>query len=140
MAEIEAGNNIVSWSGIAAERNLCLFNQPFTDGRIQSGQINIAEYKMHKMSASYHSQNDERPAWTDVMAMTNSTGEFYSTGSSQLIMLPHQRDEYYTASTKNAWTNVVMPNYQIQSGGAYFDGPRAMTEGAEQTWFKGPRW
>ena len=142
MAEIEAGNNIVSWSGIAAERSPYAYSiNHITDGRIQSGQINIAEHKMHKMSASYHSQNDERPAWTDVMAMTNSTGEFYSTGSSQLIMLPHQRDEYYTASTKNAWTNVVMPNYQIQSGGAYFDGPRAMTEGAEQstTWFKGPR-
>lgn len=142
MAEIEAGNNLVSWSGIAAERSPYAYSiNHITDGRIESGQINIADHRMHKITASYHSQNDERPAWTDVMAMTNSTGEFYSTGSSQLIMLPQVRDEYYTATAKNAWTNVVMPNYQIQSAGAYFDGPRAMTEGAEETttWFKGPR-
>lgn len=142
MAEIEAGNNRVSWSGVAAERSPYAYSiNHITDGRIQSGQINLAEHKMHKITASYHSQNDERPSWTDAMAMTNSTGEFYSTGSTQMIMLPHVREEYYTATAKNAWTNIVMPNYRIESAGAYFDGPRAMTPGAEETttWFKGPR-
>jgi len=142
MAEIEAGNNIITWSGVAAERSPYAYSiNHITDGHIQSGQINIAEHKMHKITATYHSQNDERPAWTDVMAMTNSTGEFYSTGSTQLIMLPQVRDEYYTATAKNGWTNIVMPNHKIESAGAYFDGPRAMTEGAQETtsWFKGPR-
>ncbi|MCG9708325.1 MULTISPECIES: S8 family serine peptidase [unclassified Pseudoalteromonas] len=142
MTEIEAGNNMVSWSGIAAERSPYAYSiNHITDGRIQSGQINITEHKMHKITASYHSQNDERPSWTDAMAMTNSTGEFYSTGSTQMIMLPHVREEYYTATTKNAWTNIVMPNYQMQSSGAYFDGPRTMTPAEEETttWFKGPR-
>ncbi|WP_105201274.1 MULTISPECIES: S8 family serine peptidase [unclassified Pseudoalteromonas] len=140
-AEIAAGRNTVSWSGIAAERSPYAYSiNHITDGRIDAGQIVLQEHKMRKIESQYHSQGDERPAWTDVMAMTNSTGEFYSTGSSQLIMLPVERDEYFSATTKNAWTNIVMPNYQMRSAGAYFDGARIMTPGEEATtWLKGPR-
>ncbi|WP_105199643.1 MULTISPECIES: S8 family serine peptidase [unclassified Pseudoalteromonas] len=140
-AEVEAGNNRISWSGIAAERTPYAYSiNHITDGAIESGQIVLQEQKMRKVTAQYHSQNDERPAWTDVMAMTNSTGEFYSTGSPQMIMLPIEREEYYSATTKNAWTNIVMPSSRLGSNGGYFDGPRVMTEGEEQTsWFKGPR-
>ncbi|WP_105255718.1 S8 family serine peptidase [Pseudoalteromonas sp. T1lg75] len=140
-AEVAAGNNTVSWSGIAAERSPYAYSiNHITQGAIESGQINLQEHKMRKITAKYHSQGDERPAWTDVMAMTSGTGEFYSTGSPQMMMLPIEREEYYTATTKNAWTNIVMPSSQLGSNGGYFDGPRVMTEGEEQTaWFKGPR-
>ncbi|MEO2267540.1 S8 family serine peptidase [Pseudoalteromonas sp. YIC-656] len=140
-AEIAAGRNTVSWSGVAAERSPYAYSiNHITDGRIEAGQIVLQEHKMRKIESKYHSQGDERPAWTDVMGMTNSTGEFYSTGSSQMIMLPIERDEYFTATPKNAWTNVVMPNYQINSSGAYFDGVRIMTPGEESTsWFKTQR-
>ncbi|WP_193163095.1 S8 family serine peptidase [Microbulbifer hainanensis] len=141
-AEVEAGNNRVSWSGIAPERSPYAYSiNHITDGHIDSGLVRIHEEQMHKISAAYYSQDGERPAWTDVMALTNSTGEFYSTGSPQLVMTPVVRDEYYTATSKNAWTNIVMPGSRLNSNGGYFDGARLMTAGAEEetTWFKGPR-
>ncbi|TKB43807.1 S8 family serine peptidase [Thalassotalea mangrovi] len=141
-AEIIAGNDTIRWSGTALERSPYAYSlHHITDGHSDGGLIRVHDKDLHTIDAKYHAQNDERPAWTDVMAMTNSSGEFYSTGSSQLMMLPMQRKEYYTATPKNAWTNVVMPNFRIQSDGAYFDGLRLMTAGAnEQTeWFKGPR-
>ncbi|MFV8784047.1 S8 family serine peptidase [Microbulbifer sp. SA54] len=141
-AEVEAGNNRVSWSGIAAERSPYAYSiNHITDGHINAGLVQVHEKNMHKISASYHAQDDDRPAWTDVMAMTNSTGEFYSTGSPQMVMTPVEREEYYTATSKNAWTNIVMPDHQLRSNGGYFDGARLMTAGAEEetSWFKGPR-
>ena len=141
-AEVEAGNNRVSWSGIAAERSPYAYSiNHITDGHIDGGLVQVHENDMHKITARYHAQDDDRPAWTDVMAMTNSTGEFYSTGSPQMVMTPVEREEYYTATSKNAWTNVVMPDAQLRSNGGYFDGARLMTAGAEEetTWFKGPR-
>ncbi|MFV0594301.1 S8 family serine peptidase [Shewanella sp.] len=141
LAQIQAGNNVVRWSGIAAERTPYAYSiNHITDGHIEGGQIVLQELKMNKIRASYHSQNDERPVFVDVMGMTNSTGEFYSTGSTQMVMTPVVRDEYYTATTKNMWTNIVMPGTTIGSEGAFFDGPRMMTEGQEQTsWLKGPK-
>ncbi|WP_160154069.1 S8 family serine peptidase [Microbulbifer sp. ALW1] len=141
-AEVEAGNNKVSWSGIAPERSPYAYSiNHITLGQIDSGLVRIHDDQMHKTTAQYHSQNGDRPAWTDVMAMTNSTGEFYSTGSPQMVMTPVKRDEYYTATSRNAWTNIVMPYHQLNSSGGYFDGPRLMTAGTkeETTWFKGPR-
>ncbi|MFB2642838.1 S8 family serine peptidase [Shewanella bicestrii] len=142
LAQIEAGNNIVSWSGTAAERTPYAYSiNHITDGRINGGQVVLQEQKMQRIRASYHSQNDQRPIWTDMMAMTNSTGEFYSTGSSQMVMTPVVRDEYYTATSKNMWTNIVMPGIQLSTDGGYFDGPRMMTEGTVETtsWLKGPK-
>ncbi|MCH1931365.1 S8 family serine peptidase [Shewanella sp. A25] len=141
LAEVQAGNNIVSWKGIAAERTPYAYSiNHITDGHIDGGQIVLQEQKMNKIQAAYHSQNDERPVFVDVMGMTNSTGEFYSTGSTQLVMAPVVRDEYYTATTKNMWTNIVMPGSVITSEGAFFDGPRMMTAGQEKTsWLKGPK-
>ncbi|WP_226662493.1 S8 family serine peptidase [Microbulbifer aggregans] len=141
-AEVEAGNNLVSWSGIAAERSPYAYSiNHITDGHVDGGLVRIHDKDMHKITAAYHAQNGDSPAWTDVMAMTNSTGEFYSTGSPQLVMTPVEREEFYTATSKNAWTNIVMPAAQLRSNGGYFDGPRLMTSGAEEytTWFKGPR-
>ena len=141
-AQIEAGNNLVNWSGIAAERTPYAYSiNHITDGHIDGGLVQVHEKDMHKITARYHAQDDDRPAWSDVMAMTNSTGEFYSTGSPQLVMTPVEREEYYTATSKNAWTNIVMPDHQLRSNGGYFDGPRLMTAGAEEetSWFKGPR-
>ncbi|WP_295801660.1 S8 family serine peptidase [uncultured Microbulbifer sp.] len=141
-AEVEAGNNLVSWSGIAAERSPYAYSiNHITDGHIDGGLVRIHDEQMYKITAKYHTQNDGHPAWTDMMAMTNSTGEFYSTGSPQMVMTPVERDEFYTATSKNAWTNIVMPSSRLNSNGGYFDGPRLMTPGAgEQTsWFKGPR-
>ena len=95
LAQIEAGNNIVSWSGTAAERTPYAYSiNHITDGRINGGQVVLQEQKMQRIRASYHSQNDQRPIWTERMAMTNSTGEFYSTGSSQMVMTPVVRDEF----------------------------------------------
>jgi len=141
-AEVEAGNNVVSWSGVAAERSPYAYSiNHITDGHIDGGLVQVHEKDMHKIIARYHAQDDDRPAWTDVMAMTNSTGEFYSTGSPQMVMTPVEREEYYTATSKNAWTNIVMPDAQLRNNGGYFDGPRVMTAGAEEetSWFKGPR-
>ncbi|WP_078082953.1 S8 family serine peptidase [Microbulbifer mangrovi] len=140
-AEVEAGNNVVSWSGIAAERSPYAYSiNHITDGHIDSGLVQVHEKDMYKITARYHAQDGDRPAWTDVMAMTNSTGEFYSTGSPQMVMTPVEREEYYTATPKNAWTNIVMPDHQLRNNGGYFDGPRVMTAGEEETtWFKGPR-
>ena len=141
-AEVEAGNNVVSWSGIAPERSPYAYSiNHITDGHIDSGLVQVHEKDMHKLTAAYHAQEGDRPAWTDVMAMTNSTGEFYSTGSPQMVMTPTEREEYYTATSKNAWTNIVMPDHQLRSNGGYFDGPRLMTAGAEEetSWFKAPR-
>ena len=141
-AEVEAGNNKVSWSGTAPERSPYAYSiNHITLGQIDGGQVRIHDDKMHKITAQYHSQNGESPAWTDVMALTNSTGEFYSTGSPQMVMTPVKRDEYYTATSRNAWTNIVMPHHLLNSNGGYFDGPRLMTAGAEEdtTWFKSPR-
>ncbi|QYJ80217.1 S8 family serine peptidase [Shewanella acanthi] len=142
LAEVQAGNNVVSWKGIAAERTPYAYSiNHITDGHINGGQVVLQEQKMNKIQAAYHSQNDERPVFVDVMAMTNSTGEFYSTGSTQMVMTPVVRDEYYTATTKNMWTNLVMPGSSITTEGAYFDGPRMMTEGGKETttWLKGPK-
>ncbi|MFB2649785.1 S8 family serine peptidase [Shewanella mangrovisoli] len=142
LAQVEAGNNLVSWSGIAAERTPYAYSiNHITDGRIDGGQVVLQEHKMQKISAAYHSQNDERPVFVDVMGMTNSTGEFYSTGSTQMVMTPIVRDEYYTATSKNMWTNIVMPGSAMTAEGAYFDGPRMMTEGTVEStsWLKGPK-
>lgn len=140
--EIESGNNVVSWSGTAAERTPYAYSiHHITDGRIDGGVVRLHDAEMHKITASYHSQGEERTAWTDVMALTNGSGEFYSTGSPQLVMLPVVRDEYYTATSKNAWTNIVMPNSRLGSDGGFFDGPHLMTAGAEEqtSWFKAPK-
>lgn len=141
-AEVDTGNNRISWSGIAAERTPYAYSiNHITDGHIDGGLVRVHEDQMYKITASYHAQGSEAPAWTDVMGMTNSTGEFYSTGSPQLIMTPVEREEFYTATSKNAWTNIVMPNAQLRTDGGYFDGPRLMTAGGEErtSWFKGPR-
>lgn len=136
---VASGKDTVSWSGTAAEYSPYAYSiNHITDGRIQAGQIRLHEADMHKVVARYHSQDDTRPVWTDVMAMTNSTGEFYSTGSPQMLMAPIEREEFYTATSKNMWTNIVMQSNTLQVYGGYFDGPRMMTAGAVETtdWLK----
>ncbi|QYJ75944.1 S8 family serine peptidase [Shewanella sp. FJAT-52076] len=139
---VAEGKDTVRWSGTAPEYSpYSYFINHITDGHVQSGVITLQEKKMHKITAAYHSQNDNRPAWQDTMAATNSTGEFYSTGSPHMLMTPLVRDEYYTATSKNAWTNIVMKHDKLATNGGYFDGPRRMTEGAVEhtNWLKGAR-
>lgn len=57
-----------------------------------------------------------------------------------MLIAPVVRDEYYTAASKNTWTNIVMQGSRIQSDGAYFDGPRIVSAGEkeETNWLKSP--
>ncbi|MCG9696906.1 S8 family serine peptidase [Shewanella sp. Isolate11] len=141
--QINQGNNIVSWKGTSVEKTPYTYDlHHITDGSINGGQVRVHDKELHQFTSSYYSQNnDERPTFKDVMAQTNSTGEFYSTGSPHMLLAPLVREEYYTATPKNTWTNIVMPHPDISTNGAYFDGPRFMTSGAESanSWFKGPR-
>ncbi|MGP8307704.1 S8 family serine peptidase [Vibrio sp. YIC-376] len=141
-AEIQSGRNKISWSGTAVDKTPYTYQlHHITDGHNKGGLIRVHDKDMYHISAAYHAQGEEIPVFRDMMAQTNSTGEFYSTGSPQMLIAPVVRDEYYTATSKNTWTNIVMPASRIQAGGAYFDGPRIMPAGEkeETTWLKGPK-
>ncbi|WP_417877947.1 S8 family serine peptidase [Vibrio sp.] len=141
-AEIQQGRNKVSWSGTSVDRTPYTYQlHHITEGHNKGGLIRVHDKDLYHISAAYHAQGEERPVFRDMMAQTNSTGEFYSTGSPQMLIAPVVRDEYYTATSKNTWTNVVMQGSRIQSDGAYFDGPRIMPAGGEEetTWLKGPK-
>ncbi|WP_372379251.1 S8 family serine peptidase [Vibrio natriegens] len=141
-AEIQSGRNKVSWSGTAVDKTPYTYQlHHITEGHNKGGLIRVHDKDMYHISAAYHAQGEERPVFRDMMAQTNSTGEFYSTGSPQMLVAPVVRDEYYTATSKNTWTNIVMQGSRIQSDGAYFDGPRIMEAGAkeETTWLRGPK-
>ncbi|MBR9876218.1 MAG: S8 family serine peptidase [Vibrionaceae bacterium] len=141
-AEIQEGRNKISWSGTSVDRTPYTYQlHHITDGHNKGGLIRVHDKDMYHISAAYHAQGEERPVFRDLMAQTNSTGEFYSTGSPQMLIAPVVRDEYYTATSKNTWTNIVMPGNRIQADGAYFDGPRIMPAGGEEetTWLKGPK-
>ena len=140
---ISQGDNVVSWKGSAVDKTPYTYElHHITDGSIKGGLVRVHDKELHKFTSSYYSQNnDERPVFKDTLTQTNSTGEFYSTGSPQMLITPVVREEYYTATPKNTWTNIVMPHATLNTNGGYFDGPRFMTAGAESanSWFKGPR-
>ncbi|MEJ2273601.1 MAG: S8 family serine peptidase [Woeseiaceae bacterium] len=141
-AELDQGVATVSWAGTAPERSPYAYSlNHLVDGRIDMGLARVHDHKLASIDASYYTQVEEGPGWTDVFAAMPGTGEFYSTGSPQLIMRPIERTEYFTASDRTAWTNVVMPSARLASGGGYFDGPRIFAEGQREatSWFRAPR-
>lgn len=160
----EKGRLEVSWSGYAHEHSPYVYSLAHsTDGYIKSGKIRVKDKDLASVEASYYTQGAERPKFTDVYAQLPSTGEFYSTGSPQMVMTPITRTEYFTATESESsnsnfnsklgeelqsrlagaeveWTNLVMPGASYNTGGGLFDGPREYTKGKREvtTWDKPP--
>ncbi len=166
--ELEANEDFkISWSGIAHEYSPYVYNLAhWSDGKIETGKIRIRDKDLAQVKATHYTQGAARIKYTDMFTALPSTGEFYTTGSPQLLATPLTRTEYFTAtnseeaSSKNKkdknkghrgkpssidqptvmWTSQVMPSIYFNTDGGLFEGPREYTQGAKDvtTWDKAP--
>lgn len=150
-AELENNENLtISWSGTAHEHSPYVYSiAHWTDGSIETGQIKIKNKDLAQVEATYYTQGNARIKYSDTYTSLPSTGEFYSTGSPQMIATPQVRTEYFTASNVDkaktqlpriTWTSLVMPSVNYNTDGGLFDGPREYTKNAQQVtnWDKAP--
>lgn len=161
--EIDANGSLqVSWSGTAHEYSPYVYSLVHSeDGYIKTGTLRVKDKDLAAIEAKHYTQGAERPKFTDVYAALPSTGEFYATGSPQMLIAPLVRTEYFTGSESNkqndgkpvndkqrakfeeptiTWTNLVMPTVRFNTDGGLFDGPRELTKGAREvtSWDKAP--
>lgn len=136
--EMSEGPLELHWSGTAPESSPYAYSLAHqSSGKIKTGKVKVDESDLASITAQYFSQGDERIIYADVYAHVPGASGFYSTGTSQTILAPIERVEYFTPETLG-WTNKVMP--MRVNGGGSFDGPRVFSRGQseETTWYKGP--
>ncbi|MGS0497565.1 S8 family serine peptidase [Pseudoalteromonas mariniglutinosa] len=160
-AELEANQDLtISWSGTAHEHSPYVYSiAHWTDGAIETGEIRIKNKDLAQVESTHYTQGAARIKYTDTYTSLPSTGEFYSTGSPQMVATPQVRTEYFTATGgeeshngrrkgnhKNTelpsvtWTNLVMPSINFNTDGGLFNGPREYSIGdkAVTSWDKAP--
>lgn len=136
--EMSDGPLELQWSGTAPERSPYAYSLAHqSSGKVQTGKVKVNDEDLASVTSQYFSQGDERIIYADVYAHVPGASGFYSTGTSQTILAPVERVEYFTPDTLG-WTNKVMP--MRVNGGGSFDGPRVFNQGQneETTWYKGP--
>lgn len=154
-AELEQNPELtINWSGIAHEHSPYVYNLAhLNDGKIMTGTIKVKNKDLSAIETTHYTQGEARIKYSDIYANLPSTGEFYATGSPQLIATPSVRTEYFTATKaaeplkgkdkalpRVAWTNLVMPSIYFNTDGGLFDGSREHVIGSHTatSWDKAP--
>ena len=160
-AELENNENLtISWSGTAHEYSPYVYSiAHWTDGEIDTGEIRIKNKDLAQVESTYYTDGAARMKYVDTYTSLPSTGEFYTTGSPQMVATPLVRTEYFTATNVEesrpshsngghnkaeqpsvTWTNLVMPSVSFNTDGGLFDGPREYTKGQKEltNWDKAP--
>ncbi|ASJ98490.1 peptidase S8 [Shewanella marisflavi] len=153
LAEAEQGPMMIHWSGVAPERSPYAYNlRNISQGKIETGKLHFepasldqgqsdgvnGKRKLAQRTAHYHSQGDTRPVWTDMHSHVRGLNPFYAGGTPLALIAPLTRTEYYSTGIDGAWTDIVMPRFNVYTSGALFEGARYYSRGAKNdvSWFK----